>query len=346
MKFAWFIILLAPLLPTASYAISSGVALDQMVELLRSNPDDDALRTKLIRQAQQLKPAPQVPDEIIQRLTVAKAQLESAVEGSDSGSAVKDFQTIVAAVPWYAQAYLYLGKAQEKAGQSAAAMASYQFYLLAMLVDKDVAADTAAGLVFRDCSNCPEMVAIPGRSYAIGKYPVTFLEWDACLAGGGCNGERLDDRGFGRGTRPVIGASWIDAQAYIHWLSQKTGKVYRLPSEEEWEFAARAGTTSKYYWGEEIGENNANCLGCGVPWENRQTVPVGSFRPNALGLYDMLGNSWQWVEDCWEEDCVQHVLRGGGWDNPPQFLRIFERYSFNASRRVTSYGFRLARTLP
>jgi hypothetical protein len=346
MNYAWLIIVLLLSVPNATHAFSTGVELDQMASLLRKNPDDTALRTRLIRQAQQLKPAPLVPDQIKQRLAAAKAIFDAAVNGKDYGSAIRDFQEVIDAVPWHPDGYLYMGRAQESAGQSAAAMASFQFYLLATLLDRDASTEAISRLIFRDCPLCPEMVAIPGRSYAIGKYAVTFSEWDACLAGGGCNGVRLDDRGFGRGNRPVIGASWVDAQAYVRWLTLLTGKTYRLPSEDEWEFAARAGTDTKYYWGEEIGQNNANCLGCGVPWEIRQTAPAGSFRPNGFGLYDMLGNTWQWVEDCWEEDCVEHVLRGGGWDNPPQFLRISERYSFHAARRVTSYGFRLARTLP
>ncbi len=146
------------------------------------------------------------------------------------------------------------------------------------------------------CSDCPELISIPGNKFAIGKFAVTFDEWDACVAGGGCGGYQPPDNSWGRGNRPVINVSWNDAQTYIQWLSHKTGKSYRLPSEEEWEIAARAGTTTEYYWGNDVGHNNANCDGCGSEWDNRKTAPVGSFKPNAFGLYDMMGNVWQWTD--------------------------------------------------
>jgi len=136
------------------------------------------------------------------------------------------------------------------------------------------------------------------KPFAVGKYAITFAEWDACVAAGGCGGYRLEDRGWGRANRPVIDVSWEDAKSYAAWLSTKTGKPYRLLSEAEWEYAARAGSTTRYFWGDEIGRNRANCNGCGSQWDNQQTAPTGSFAPNAFGLYDMHGNVWQWVEDC------------------------------------------------
>ena len=102
-----------------------------------------------------------------------------------------------------------------------------------------------------------------GERFAVGKYEVTFGEWEACVAGGGCGGYRPDDRGWGRGDRPVINVSWEDARGYVRWLSRKTGKTYRLLSEAEWEYVARAGTQTKYWWGDEIGRGRANCDGCG-----------------------------------------------------------------------------------
>ena len=120
----------------------------------------------------------------------------------------------------------------------------------------------------KDCAECPEMVRIPGRSFLAGKHEVTFAEWDACVAGGGCNGYRPEDRGWGRGRRPVTNVSWNDAQAYVQWLSNKTGKRYRLLTSEEWEFAARAGTTTEYSWGNEepacneSARNGANFAAC------------------------------------------------------------------------------------
>ena len=180
---------------------------------------------------------------------------------------------------------------------------------------------------FRECAkDCPEMVVVPAgefmmgsppgekgrydnegpqhpvtikRPFAVSKYEVTFADWDACVSVGGCPQEgRADDSGWGRGNRPVIDVSWDDAKAYVAWLSRMTGKPYRLLTEAEYEYAARAGTTTAYPWGDEIGENNANCNGCGREWL-RQTAPVGSFAPNAFGLHDMLGNVWVWVEDCY-----------------------------------------------
>jgi formylglycine-generating enzyme required for sulfatase activity len=240
---------------------------------------------------------------------------------------------------------------------------------------------------FRDCAECPELVMIPAgsfvmgspinergrednegpqrivtisRSFALGQTTVTFAEWDACVAAGGCNGYRPEDTGWGRGKRPVISVNWVDAQSYVRWLSRKTGKTYRLPSEAEWEYAARAGTTTAYYWGNTIGRGNANCDGCGSQWGNKETAPVGSFRPNALGLYDMAGNVWQWTEDCWNAnyagapvdgrawtsgDCARRVLRGGSWYYGPTRLRSAGRNSADATWRFFNEGFRVVRTV-
>ena len=165
---------------------------------------------------------------------------------------------------------------------------------------------------FKDCNDgCPEMVVIPAgsfvmgstevdqekpphpvtfrQSFAIGKYEVTFAEWEACVRGGGCVGNKTpNDYGWGKGRRPVINVSATDAKEYLTWLSRKTGKSYRLLTEAEWEYAARAGSTSAFPWGNEVGNGNANCHGCGI--SNQQSTPVGSFRANGFGLYDMHGN--------------------------------------------------------
>ena len=127
------------------------------------------------------------------------------------------------------------------------------------------------------------------------KYDVTFADWDACVFLGPC--PKAADAGFGRDTRPVISVGWNDAQTYVAWLSKMTGQPYRLLTESEWEYAARADSTTAYPWGAEIGKGNANCNGCGSKWDNLQTSPVGSFAANQFGLYDMAGNVWQWVQD-------------------------------------------------
>jgi formylglycine-generating enzyme required for sulfatase activity len=160
--------------------------------------------------------------------------------------------------------------------------------------------------------------------------------------------------------RPLIFISWDDAQAYVAWLSRATGNVYRLLTEAEWEYAARAGSTTAYFWGEEIGEGNANCDRCGSRWDYQQTSPVGSFKPNAFGLYDMAGNVWQWVEDCYHANydgaptdgsawisggCQSRVVRGGSWDSDPRLLRSASRRGAGADSRTASIGFRVARSL-
>jgi formylglycine-generating enzyme required for sulfatase activity/CRP-like cAMP-binding protein len=244
------------------------------------------------------------------------------------------------------------------------------------------------GETFRECAEgCPEMVVVPAGDFmmgsptdeesrtnsenpqhkvtiaapfAVSKFEVTFDEWDTCATYGDCDPQILDS-GFGRGRKPVINVSWYDAQRYAAWLSKMTGKPYRLLSEAEWEYAARAGTKTSYSWGDEIGKGKANCLGCGSEWDGKQTAPVGSFAANAFGVHDMHGNVSEWVEDCYHAnydgapadgsawtaggDCSSRILRGGGWDNSPVNLRSASRGSGTAFIQSNSLGFRVARTL-
>ena len=199
--------------------------------------------------------------------------------------------------------------------------------------------------------------------FALSKYEVTFAEWDACVAAGGCGGYRPDDEGWGRGVRPVINVNWDDAKRYVAWLSSQTGEGYRLPSESEWEYAARAGTTTKYHWGNGIGVNQANCLFCGDSFP--YTAPVGSFAANAWGLHDMHGNVWEWMEDCggrggprdyvgapsdgsaWTSggDCTKRQLRSGSWNFLPKRMRSALRGGFTTGLRDNDVGFRVGRTL-
>jgi formylglycine-generating enzyme required for sulfatase activity len=262
--------------------------------------------------------------------------------------------------------------------------------VLPYVLSPDAERGLKPGKSFRECAtDCPEMVVVPAgeftmgsspsekghydnegpqhkvtvaRPFAVSKYAVTFADWDACVSVRGCPQEgRAGDAGWGRGNRPVIYVSWDDAQVYVAWLSRMTGKRYRLLTEAEWEYAARAGTTTAYYWGGEIGKNNASCNGCGSQWDDKQTAPVGSFVPNGFGLYDMHGNVWSWVEDCYHPsydgaptdgsawpggDCNFRIVRGGSWSLVPQLLRVASRTRFTTGNRsYFDLGFRVGRTL-
>ncbi len=236
-----------------------------------------------------------------------------------------------------------------------------------------------AGDVFRDCPDCSELVVVPAgsldmgsaseyenpvhrvtiaRPFAIGRYEVTFDEWDKCAEEGACK-VRPDDRSWGRGKRPVINISWLDAKAFLAWLSTKTGMSYRLPSEAEWEYAARAGTNTPFWWGRDLGSRQANCRECNTG-EAQQTSPVGSYKPNPFGLYDTAGNAAEWVEDCWNDNyrgaptngsawtsgqCRLRVLRGGAFDSQSRYLRSTSRFRYDHDVRYTANGFRVVREL-
>jgi formylglycine-generating enzyme required for sulfatase activity len=247
------------------------------------------------------------------------------------------------------------------------------------------------GDVFRECAvdagtdYCPPMVVVPAGSFmmgsttpnlpnqsaalpqhkvsiaapfAVSKYELTFGEWDTCVNYGDCGS--VDDAGYGRARQPVINISWVGAQRYVAWLSKVTGKPYRLLSEAEYEYATRAGTQTLYPWGDELGKNNANCKDCGSPWDGGQTAPVGSFAANGFGLYDMVGNVFEWVGDCWHDnfdgapadgsawvtgDCSKRVIRAGSWYYPSALVQSFFRYWVKLDASSTGTGFRVARAL-
>jgi formylglycine-generating enzyme required for sulfatase activity len=239
--------------------------------------------------------------------------------------------------------------------------------------------ERSVGDVFKDCDVCPEMVMVPAGEFmmgtedgdpyerpfhrvvipaaiAAGKYEVTFGEWGACVSSGGCGGYRPSDGGWGRGSRPVINVSWEHAKAYIFWLSRKTGERYRLLSEAEWEYVARAKTTTNYYTGDEIDASQAYFDKFDTPG----TVPVGTYGANRFGLHDIHGNVWEWVEDCWHVDyadaprdgtartdgnCVARVLRGGSWNDGARELRSANRVQEIFNGASLSVGLRVARTL-
>jgi formylglycine-generating enzyme required for sulfatase activity len=242
------------------------------------------------------------------------------------------------------------------------------------------------GSVFRDCPQCPQMVVLATstftmgtpeadsdghaderpprvvsivRPFALGKYEVTFAEFDACVQDKGCS-HRPEDNGRGRGLRPVVDVSWNDARAYVAWLSKRTGKIYRLPSEAEWEYAARAGAQTRFPWGNEMVYGRANCDGCGG-FDHGPSVPVGKFPANAFGLHDMQGNVAEWTEDCWHAnyvgapfdaspwlhggDCSLRVFRGGSWNAGPRASRPADRNENTTAFRGDFVGFRVAREL-
>lgn len=234
----------------------------------------------------------------------------------------------------------------------------------------------------RDGSLGPQMLAIGGGSFsrgdlqgdgdsdekppvkirlapfAIGIYEVTFREYDQF-----CDDTRRgkpDDQGWGRGSRPVVNVSWEDANAYAGWLSRRTEQRYRLPTDAEWEYAARAGTSSRYWWGNEAEPHRANCADCGSLWESEKSAPVGRFPPNPFGLHDTAGNVFEWVADCWRDnfsavtdsdnpvgdgECGKRVIRGGAWSFPIQEVRSANRWRDFPTRRSDDTGFRLVREL-
>ncbi len=210
----------------------------------------------------------------------------------------------------------------------------------------------------RDKDESPQHKVTIAKPFAVSKFEVTFDEWDTCIKFGGC--AQVSNSNWGRGTRPVIDVTWHDAQQYVAWLSKMTGQTYRLLSEAEWEYATRAGSDTAYAWGDDIGKGNANCNGCGSQWDGKQTAPVGSFAANAFGLYDMHGNVWEWVQDCYQDNyngaptdgsawisdnCANRVVRGGSWSNDPRNLRSAIRYGDATDRRNYSLGIRVGRTL-
>lgn len=265
-----------------------------------------------------------------------------------------------------------------------------------------------AGTVFRDCEQCPEMVVVPPGSFmmgsgensskvaksllergweapvhkvtinyafAVGRYPITFDEWDACVEDGGCNGytpnhigfRGPDEPGWSRGRHPVFRTSYFDAQNYLTWINAKTSGGYRLLSEAEWEYMARAGTKTVFNTGDTITQKQAKFLDKETRYPNKKgnwkvkTVPVGIFPPNAFGVYDVHGGVFERVQDCWhpsytgapsdgsawtkDSECEERVIRGGGWNVKIGQLRIAGRNGYPSHLRTVSGGFRIAKSL-
>jgi formylglycine-generating enzyme required for sulfatase activity len=234
----------------------------------------------------------------------------------------------------------------------------------------------------QDCDDCPEMVTVqPGsfvmgdnhgdrsekpahrvtisKPYAIGEYEVTLAQWNACVQAEACR--PVTSTTGSPDKSPARDISWTDAQRYVRWLSAQTGQNYRLPTEAEWEYAARAGTGSRYWWGEKMQAGKANCKGCGGDWNNDAPANVDALPPNPFGLYGMNGGVWEWVEDCWHKDydgaptdgsawtsadCRENVIRGGAWRNDSTYAHSASRFTYDTAVRYILNGFRVAKTLP
>jgi len=282
------------------------------------------------------------------------------------------------------------------AGACIAGLAAWSWF-----TERPAAYGTArASAVFRDCEACPDMLPIRagrfemgtprriyrtlellgieagprrrvtvGRRFAIGRTEVTFDQWAACVAAGGCENYEPPDEGWGRSDHPVIHVSWNHAQGYVRWLSQITGQAYRLPTEAEWEYAAKAGARTPYAWGRFADHDRANFGGPECPpctgvvagtdvWPN--TAPVARFPPNAFGLHDMHGNVYEWVQDCYTatlpagehgadpilaDPCEHRVMRGGAWYSDPHRITSVYRAYNPPDWKDRVIGFRVARSM-
>ena len=331
-----------------------------------------------------------------------KSNEAAAAEAKRRVDAVEQMRRDVLALEDARKHDVSVADAKRKADQAKSETERLQLSMLAKEDEdrkaKEAAEATKPGRVFRDCEDkdsaghyiCPEMVVVPAgeflmgspeneeghddnegpqhtvkiaKPFAVGKLEITFAEWDACSD---CRYQPKDE-GWGRGNRPVINVSWDDAKQYVGWLATKTGKPYRLLSEAEWEYAARAGTTTPFSFGGTITPEQANFIGNytyggSAKGEYRlKTILAGSFKPNAFGLHDMHGNVWEWVEDCYKDSyqsastdgstvpvvasCFFRVLRGGSWYNYPRDLRAAYRYMSTPVDRISHLGFRVARSL-
>lgn len=237
----------------------------------------------------------------------------------------------------------------------------------------------AKGGESRDCPQCPVMISLNpgaftmgsstsdpaerpphhvnvGHAFAIGKYEVTVEQWNACADANAC--PRIATNPADAKTAPARDISWDDAQQYVGWLSKTTGKTYRLPTEAEWEYAARGGTSTAFWWGDRMSKGNANCKDCGDPWSDAAPANVGSFAANPFGLHDMNGSVWEWVADCWhssyknaptdgraweEPACTARVIRGGSWREGASYMVSSTRFKYSTSVRQSQNGFRVVR---
>lgn len=233
----------------------------------------------------------------------------------------------------------------------------------------------------RDCQSCPALVSLPAGTFtmgnnasdpserpahqveiaapfAIGKFEITVQQWNACVTANGC--PRVPQPPNTSPSAPMRDVSWDDAQQYVKWLSLISSQPYRLPTEAEWEYGARGGTATPYWWGQQMATGKANCKECGQPWSSDRPANAGSFPPNPYGLHDTSGSVWEWVADCWhnnykdapsdgsawdEPNCRVRVIRGGSWREGAPYMVTSTRFRYDASVRQSQNGFRVARSL-
>ncbi|SAK65921.1 serine/threonine kinase [Caballeronia hypogeia] len=247
------------------------------------------------------------------------------------------------------------------------------------------AASKAASGEIKDCPSCPVLIPLsPGsftmgsnnddpaekpphrvsiaHPFAIGKYEVTVEQWNACTDAGACTRIAPDAESSTPppANSPMRNVSWDDANVYVKWLSKVAGKSYRLPTEAEWEYAARGGTQSTYWWGDQMKKGTADCKDCGDPYKPDAPTPVGSFAANPYGLYDVNGSVWEWVADCWhssyksapadgrawdDPSCSVRVIRGGSWREGAAYMQSATRFKYSASVRQSQNGFRVVRDM-
>ena len=331
------------LLVNTAIAESPRAQFKQMVIQLQGNVSDDALREKIIRQAQKLKPAPVVSEEVKQHMMLGATALASAKTVTDYQNAAKEFEQATLAAPWYGDAYLNLGVAQDKAENYDAALRNLKFAQLASPDEKWIKVSIEqveirkkkAQVLKEEAAKGPAMVRIPNKNYEIGKYEVTQAEWRAVMGNNPSNFSNCGD------ACPVEQVNWDDIQTFLQKLNAKSGRQYRLPTEAEWEYACYGGNQTEYCGGNDLNE---------VAWtgsnSDNKTHPVGQKKANGYGLYDMTGNVWERMSDCWEGDCAKRVLRGGSYNFRPETSRAAFRSRFGAATRYVLIGFRLARTLP
>lgn len=358
------------------HAAPPGEAFQRLVQTVQEHPDDRALREQVVKAARELSPIPAPPEEARRYFIRGNTALEDARSAEGYQRAIRNYGEALKIAPWWADAYRNLGKAREAARDYAGAIDALTLYLLAgppqaearevqdhiyALEERrdsaqeqrdapvrapaegrlagpgpDAAQDVAQkpGSLFRDCADCPDMVVVDAN-FAMGRFLVTQRQWRTLLGGNPSHFSNCGD------DCPVENVSWNDAQAFVARLNKRTHKGYALPTEAQWESACHGDTQTEF-----CGSDQAESVAWFLRNSDAHTHPVGQKQANALGLYDMNGNVWEWTSDCATGDCRSRVLRGGSWSFDPKFAGARKRITMDASYRLSDYGFRLVRELP